>query len=280
MPADSQTFLLLQLLIASVAFLCISVAYIGFLRNKIKKLTPGKNFVFEYAYDGARAGKKKNNKDDESEIDMLGDLSGEQFHLGAQLKEMASEKDVNTLSDKDREALLKQIDALEASLERSGRQIASMKVQYQRVSHGEEHGGEKEEKVVNSPKKSLVTGELGSADGSNNREKSLLEKVSQLKDDLENKDREIKKLRVNSSLMTKELDDLKLDNLDSYELKQSLEETEQKLKRSEAERELLERNFVELAEGARSTKDLEDEILRMKKEYEMLEQRFIGSGAA
>lgn len=78
--------------------------------------------------------------------------------------------------------------------------------------------------------------------------------------------------------MTKELDDLKADNREAYLLKQSLEEAQQKLKRSEAERETLESNYVDLAENSQSPKELQDELNRLKKEYEMLEQRFISYG--
>lgn len=269
MAADSQTFMIVQLLIASIALLCISLAYVWFLRHKLKKQQSRKSHVFEYAYDGARAG--KTDESTLSDTEKLGHLSGEQLYIGSQLHEMTSEKDIESLSEKERLELLQKIDALEESLQRSGKQIASMKVQYRQVNCDLEN----EENKVSDLKKVVeaqYTTDVESDD-------PLLEANQKLKDDLAKKEKEIKKLRVNSSLMTKELDDLKLDNLDTYELKQSLDETEQKLKRSEAERELLESKFVELAEG-RSTKDLEEEISRMKKEYEMLEQRFIGSGAA
>jgi hypothetical protein len=270
MAADSQTFMIVQLLIASVACLCISLAYIWFLKNKIKKLTPGKNFVFEYAYDGSKAGKKDDDKKGQAEIDALGSLSGQQFQLSAQLKAMTAEKDVSSLSEKERQQLLDHINSLEDSLERSGRQIASMKNHYRKVKG---QAAPVVKKVADKSKAQVPE------EACTEESVSLVEQNKQLKHDIESKDKEIKKLRINSSLMTKELDDLKLENFDSYELKQSLEETEQKLKRSEAERELLENKFVEIAEG-RSTRDLEEEISRIKKEYEMLEERFIGSGAA
>jgi chromosome segregation ATPase len=278
MPTDSQTFLFVQLLIASAAFLCISVAYIWFLRKQVKKQKSRSPHVFEYAYDGSRVGQKKG-AEKLSEIDMLGALSGEQFHLSSEIKEMTSKKEVEALSDKERERFLQHIDSLEESLKESGKQLASMKLQHRQVNCDLEN---EENKVANLKKVVDASADASvSVPVSGHEEESVAaEQIKQLKSDLDKKEKEIKKLRVNSSLMTKELDELKLDNFDAYQLKKDLEETEQKLKRSEAERELLESNFVELAEGSRSTKDLEDEIARMKKEYEMLEQRFIGSGAA
>lgn len=271
MAADSQTFMMAQLLIASVALLFISWAYIWFLKNKMKKSKPSKPHIFEYAYDGSRAGKKVDT--DQPEVDVLGELSAEQFYLSSRIKEISSEKEVDALSEDERDQLLKHIEALETSLEESGKKLTSVKLQHKQTNQDLKN----EENKVSNLKKAVESG------GSNQViDKDLAEKNKQLRDELEEKDHEIRKLRVNSSLMTKELDDLKLDNFDAYELKKSLEEMEQKLQRSEAERELLENNFVELAEsqGSRSTKELEEEIARMKKEYEMLEQRFIGSGAA
>jgi chromosome segregation ATPase len=273
MPTDTN-YIIIQLLIGTFACLCISVAYIMFLKHKLTKLKPGKHHTFEYAYDGKTVGKTAPDSEGEEEsvedgMNKLDELSGQQLSLSSQLKDMTSENDRQAFSDSERQRLLEHIEALEASLKESGKRITSMNVQYQQASRDIE----KEANKVSSLKRVV-----DAVDTSNEREESLIEKTQQLSEQLDEKVKEIKKLRINSSLMTKELDDLKADNREAYLLKQSLEEAQQKLKRSEAERETLESNYVDLAENSQSPKELQDELNRLKKEYEMLEQRFISYG--
>ncbi len=273
MPTDS-TFIITQVLIATFACLCMSLAYVWFLKIKLNKLTAlkKKKHTFEYAYDGAKVGKTASSESEpdsaEAGMDKLGELSGQQLSLSSQLREMTSDGNAKSLSDGERQRFLSHIEALEGSLQESGRQITSMNIQYQQASRD----FEKEANKVSSLKRVVDAVDTGK-----DREEELRLKTQQLSDELVQKDKEIKKLRVSSSFMTKELDDLRADNSDICELKQSLDEAKQLLKRSEAERELLENNYVELEESTHSNKELREAMGRLRAEYDMLEQRFISS---
>lgn len=269
--AIDSTFITIELLIAM--FGCLSLAYVCFLKIKIKKLTKLKRskHKFEFAFDSTRVNKRASvdaeSNSSAARVDELAELLGQQLRLSAKLKAVTSTSDSKCLSNGERQRLLLHIEEFEKFLQKFDGQVIPIRIEYGQTDRHFKRGINK----VASQK--LVTDTIDMK--KSHREKLTIE-TQRLSNELIKKDKELKKIRVNSTLMSKELNELRADNSDTFELKQALDEVQQLLKRSEAERELLENNYVELEKSSQSNKELRDAIERLRAEYEMLEQRFIG----
>ncbi len=269
--AIDSTFITIELLIAM--FGCLSLAYVCFLKIKIKKLTKLKRskHKFEFAFDSTRVNKRASvdaeSNSSAARVDELAELLGQQLRLSAKLKAVTSTSDSKCLSNGERQRLLLHIEEFEKFLQKFDGQVIPIRIEYGQTDRHFKKGINK----VTSQK--LVTDTIDMK--KSHREKLTIE-TQRLSNELIKKDKELKKIRVNSTLMSKELNELRADNSDTFELKQALDEVQQLLKRSEAERELLENNYVELEKSSQSNKELRDAIERLRAEYEMLEQRFIG----
>lgn len=101
-------------------------------------------------------------------------------------------------------------------------------------------------------------------------EKKLLKQVAALNEELALVEQKYKKLK-----QEQENDTPAVNQSDLESVKKELQKAQDQIKRSEAERTLLENHYIELEAYAGDSKKLSEELQRLKKEYAMLEQRFI-----
>jgi len=272
MAADSQTYIITQLLIAACAGLCISLALNWFLKRKLKNYMRQhrQSAQFDYADSGKGTQVSADGLALDASVEMqnVASLSDKQMELSAQLKEIAEAGEGNKLASDERQHLLRHVEQLEASLLASRQQFASLNIQLKQVQS---------DLALAKNKGAALKKGKESQSAEKPRESTLVEETQQANEKIAQQDKELKKLKLNRSLMQKEIEDIKAVSGGVVELTESLKESEASLKRSEAERSLLESSYVELEQKTQDSQELREELERLKKEYDMLEQRFIGS---
>ena len=287
MSADSNTFILIQLIIMLGAVLCISLAFNWFLKSKLNQVVHNK--LSEAAHDKGQ--QLQQTHDAEQGIDIqewstskemseLGELSGQQLTISSQLKEMTSSAQKSSLNSADRVRFIEHIDELENSLLQSRKQINSVNNQLKQAQQDlqleQTKAAERKKMADQVPSLKL-------------RESSLLDQARQMSELIAHHEKEIKRLKQSPApaangeqkAAAPAIQSLQASavNTDEHKaLKSELDETKARLQRSEAERSLIESSFLELEASLDDTKKLQDEFERLKKEYAMLEQRFVPEG--
>jgi predicted nucleic acid-binding Zn-ribbon protein len=287
MSTDTNTLILIQLIILLGAFLCISLAFNWFLRNKLNQVVNVKlsEKARESGEDRQQAHDAEHGIDTaqwstSNELSALGELSGQQLTLSSQLKEMTTNAHKSSLNNADRVRFLDHIDELEASLLQSRKQINSVNNQLKQAQQDLQI---ERTKAVELKKLADHVPSLKL------RETQLLEQAKQMSELIAHHEKEIKRLKQApvsapgiSTEVTAEISaetrpvaaDAAISQAEHRALKSELQEAKERLKRSEAERTLIENSFVELEASLDDAKRLQDEFDRLKKEYAMLEQRF------
>lgn len=291
MSADTNTLILIQLIILLGATLCISLAFNWFQRSKLNQVVSTKlsesaredSLSRQQAHD-AEQGIDTQQWSTSKEMSELGELSGQQLSLSSQLKEMTTNAPKSSLSSADRVRFLDHIEELENSLLQSRKQINSVNNQLKQAN---------QDLQIERNKAAELKKMADYVPSLKLRETSLLDQAKQMTELIAHHEKEIKRLKqaspnqapVDSSPQASALSqplnqarqtpDSMVSQDEIQALKSDLREAKERLKRSEAERTLIENSFVELEASLEDTKKLREEFERLKKEYAMLEQRFI-----
>ena len=288
MSADTNTLILIQLIILLGALLCISLAFNWFQRSKLNQVVNTR--LSETAKEGSLSRQQEHDAEQgidiqqwstSKEMSELGELSGQQLSLSSQLREMTSNAPKSSLSNADRVRFLDHIEELESSLLQSRKQINSVNNQLKQANQDLQI---ERNKAVELKKMADYVPSLKL------RETSLLDQAKQMGELIAHHEKEIKRLKqaalqtgpdktpaenAAQPLTSSQAPAQAVNTEEHRALKVELKETQERLKRSEAERTLIENCFVELEASMGDTKKLQDEFERLKKEYVMLEQRFI-----
>lgn len=284
MSADTNTFILIQVIILLGAVLCMSLAFNWFLRSKLNQVVNGKltesareeGLVRQQAHDNEQ-GIDIRQWSSSPEMSALGELSGQQLSLSSQLKEMTTNAPKSSLSNADRVRFLDHIDELENSLLQSRKQINSVNNQ---LKQSQQDLQIERNKAAELKKMADYVPSLKL------REATLLDQAKQMSELITQHDKEIKRLKqttvqagsvqAQSEVLSQPLIPAPAVNTEEHRaLISELSETKARLERSEAERTLIENSFVEFEASFEDAKKWRDEFERLKKEYAMLEQRFV-----
>jgi len=202
MSTDTNTFILIQMLILMGAVLCMSLAFNWFLKNKLNQLVNAKlsgvsreqSQKRQQAHD-AEQGIDVQQWSSSKEMSELGELSGKQLTLSSQLKEMTSSAGKSSMNSADTVRFIEHIDELEESLLQSRKQINSVNNQLKQANQDLQQERNKAAEL-----KKLA----GQVPSLKLREASLLEQSKQMSELITQHEKEIKHLKQNQVPAAKE----------------------------------------------------------------------------